>query len=132
MSDRDAVLFSNDAFYAAFARRDMAAMTDVWAEDDNISVIHPGWEPIFGQEAVLESWQAIIGGDASPEISCRSPRAAVRGTVGIVVCFEEIQGSFLIATNVFVKDDGRWRMTHHQAAPTRGRPSEDEPKESIN
>jgi ketosteroid isomerase-like protein len=133
MSEHQAVLFSNEAFYAAFASRDMAAMADVWAESADVCVIHPGWEPIYGREAVMESWRAILEGAQSPEIRERMPKALVNDTVATVVCYEEISGNFLMATNIFVKQSGRWRMFHHHAAPTNGRPSEvDALPDSIN
>ncbi|HAA93874.1 MAG: DUF4440 domain-containing protein [Rhodospirillaceae bacterium] len=134
MSERDAVLFCNDAFYAAFAGRDVDAMESLWAKVDDVSVIHPGWEPLFGRDAVIESWVGILSNENSPAIECRAARAVVRGESATVVCFEEIEGNFLVATNLFVKQDGAWRMTHHQAAPTSGRPSpedQDQPP-SIN
>ena len=41
---------------------------------------------------------------------------------GVVVCYEEIEGQFLIATNMFVRDGPLWKMIHHQSGPTQGRP----------
>ena len=37
MSDADAVLFANEAFYLAFATRDFDAMAAVWADDEPVS-----------------------------------------------------------------------------------------------
>ncbi len=129
MADSDAVLFANEAFYLAFAQGDLQAMTDVWADADAISCIHPGWEALHGRAAVLESWARIMGGDG-PRIRCLGPRAYVGGDSAYVICYEEIDGNYLIATNLFVRDGSRWRMVHHQAGPTQGRPPvEDEPVE---
>lgn len=130
MSEREAVLFCNEAFYAAFAARDFDAMAGLWADGDEISVIHPGWEPLFGRDDVLESWAGIMGNENSPAIQCRAARAVLRGESASVICYEEIGGNFLIATNLFVKQDGAWRMTHHQAAPTSGHPPPEESGQS--
>ena len=133
MSEYQALLFSNEAFYAAFTGRDMAAMADVWAERLRVCVVHPGWEPVYGREAVLESWRGILEAPQSPEIWVRFPRAMINDTVGTVVCYEEISGNFLVATNLFVKQLGRWRMFHHHAGPTNARLSEEcGPPNSIN
>jgi ketosteroid isomerase-like protein len=133
MSEQQAVLFTNDAFYAAFANRDMAAMGNVWAADDNISVIHPGWGPLFGHDKVLESWDTILSSTHSPMVQCREAKVSLKGDVAIVVCYEDIEGHFLIATNIFAKQGARWCMTHHQAAPTNGVPSQDgNAEKSIN
>lgn len=121
MADSDAVLFANEAFYLAFAQADLTAMTEVWADADAISCIHPGWDALHGRDAVLESWSRILAGGA-PAIRCIGARAYVAGEAAHVICYEEIDGNYLIATNLFVRDGRRWRMVHHQAGPTQGSP----------
>lgn len=73
MSDHQAILFSNEAFYQAFAERDMDAMDAIWADDDAVACIHPGWQPLEGREAVLESWRAILSNADSPPSSAARP-----------------------------------------------------------
>ena len=119
MSDLDAVLFANEAFYRAFADRDIDAMDTLWAAAAPVCCIHPGWEAIYDREDVVESWRAIFNGVASPAINCVAPRVYFYGESAFVVCFEEIHGEHLIATNYFVREAGRWKMVHHQAGPTR-------------
>ena len=41
--ERDAVLFTNEAFYRAFADRDLAAMDGLWSRHGSVTCIHPGW-----------------------------------------------------------------------------------------
>ena len=134
MSELDAVLFANEAFYRAFADRDMDAMEDLWASSAPVCCIHPGWEAIYERDDVIESWRAIFSGGTSPAINCLAPRVYFYGEAAFVVCFEEIQGDHLIATNYFVREAGRWRMVHHQAGPTRAvvPPSSDEPERTVN
>ena len=52
--DHEAVLFANEAFYQAFAARDLAAMEEVWAHHCPVACIHPGWPPLHGRQAVNE------------------------------------------------------------------------------
>jgi ketosteroid isomerase-like protein len=111
-----AVLFANDAFYTAFAARDMTALQSVWSRRDAVSCVHPGWGPLAGREAVMESWEGILTGRHPPEITCHDARAFVLGDAAYVICFERIGDTTLVATNVFVREDGAWRMVHHQAA----------------
>ena len=115
MSDDAAVLFANDAFYAAFAGRDFAAMERLWSERSSVSCIHPGWPPIAGRQEVMESWHAILTGQHAPEIACRNARAYLLGETAYVICFEILKGTTLVATNVFVREEGEWRIAHHQA-----------------
>lgn len=123
MSDIDAVLFANEAFYRAFADRDEDAMIDLWSDSAPVSCLHPGWGPLFDHDEVLKSWLAIIRNPESPAISCHEPVAHIHGDVGWVLCFEKIGGNFLAATNMFVRDGRLWKLVHHQAGPTAARPS---------
>lgn len=126
MSDTDAVLFANEIFYRAFADRDEAAMEDLWSESEPVACLHPGWGPLFGREEVIGSWLAIVRNPESPPILCHEARAQIHGDTAYVICFEEIGGSFLVATNVFVREGRVWKMVHHQAGPTASRPSEED------
>ncbi len=118
MSDRDAVLFANEAFYLAFNGRDYRAMDALWAADAPVSCIHPGGGPIFDREAVMASWKSILAHGSDSQIRSHAPRIRLHGDHAVVVCFEEIAGNMLIATNVFLREDGAWKMVHHQAGPT--------------
>lgn len=128
MSDDAAVLFTNDAFYAAFASRDYPAMEALWSQRPSLSCIHPGWPPISGRQEVLQSWHAILTGQHAPEIACLHARAYLLGGVAYVICYETLKGTTLIATNVFIREDGAWRIVHHQAgAAPPAPPADDKP-----
>lgn len=49
------VLAANEAFYTAFTNRDYPQLEALWAREHEVAVIHPGWPPLFGRSAVLES-----------------------------------------------------------------------------
>lgn len=123
MSERDALLFANEAFYRAFASRDLKAMTELWSNEVPVACVHPGWPPIYGRDEVLKSWAAIIGNASQPQVQCHDARPFITGTGGFVICYEEVQGQYLLATNVFVRDGSAWRMVHHQSGPTSGKPA---------
>jgi ketosteroid isomerase-like protein len=125
-----AVLFANEAFYAAFTGRDLQAMDQVWSHRETITCIHPGWTPLFGREAVMESWRAILTNPQSPEITVSGANATVLGEVAYVLCYEHLSDAVLIATNVFVREDGWWRLVHHQAG-TSPPPAESEAEEPM-
>lgn len=120
MSQHAAVLFANEAFYLAFRNRDVAAMEALWSHHPAVACIHPGWQALIGREAVLESWRAILGGSNAPAIRPRAARASLVGETGLVLCYEEIEGSdgLLIATNIFLREGATWKLVHHQAGPT--------------
>lgn len=124
--DQQAVLFANEAFYRAFAARDLAAMDELWARDLPVACIHPGWGSLTDRRSVMKSWKDILGSASSPAISCRDARAFLLGSAAFVLCFEVLDGGYLIATNIFSREGGVWKLVHHQAGPTTQRPAEEE------
>lgn len=124
MSDSETVLFANEAFYRAFADRDLAAMEAVWSHAASVSCLHPGWGPLYGRGDVMASWAGILSSPGSPKIRPHAARAMVHGDTALVVCFEALGAAFAIATNVFVREGSLWKMVHHQAGPTSERPAE--------
>jgi ketosteroid isomerase-like protein len=114
-AEERAVLTANEAFYTAFAERDPEAMDRVWARRVPVACIHPGWNPLRGREPVMASWRAIFSGPGSPQISCSRATAYVTGDSAVVICVEHVPGSLLVATNLFAREDGEWRMIHHHA-----------------
>jgi hypothetical protein len=125
-----AVLFANEAFYAAFTSRDLEAMNKVWSERDTITCIHPGWTALLGREAVMESWRAILTNPQSPQVNVSGAAATVLGEVAYVICYEHLSDAVLVATNIFVREAGWWRLVHHQAG-TSPPPAETEAEEPM-
>jgi ketosteroid isomerase-like protein len=111
------VLAANEAFYAAFTNRDYPQLETLWAREHEVAVIHPGWPPLFGRTAVLESWRQIVEGPGAPQISCSDARTLGSGDPVCVVCVEHLPGGLLVATNLFVREAGAWKLVHHQAGP---------------
>ncbi len=82
-----------------------------------MTCIHPGWDVLAGRDLVLESWTRILGGEP-PDVRCTSAEGHVLSAdVALVTCHEVLEGGRLAATNVLVREDGAWRMVHHQASP---------------
>jgi hypothetical protein len=117
MTEKSALIVANAAFYAAFASGDVAGMDRLWADDDTISCIHPGWPAIVGRATVIGSWRDILKNPERPEIVCAEPQAIVDGDSGRVLCIEIVNGTALAATNHFRRISGTWRLVHHQSSP---------------
>ncbi|HUJ28892.1 MAG TPA: nuclear transport factor 2 family protein [Myxococcales bacterium] len=116
--DEQEVLQANEAFYEAFEAGDIGAMDACWAREAPIACLHPGWEPLLGREAVMHSWRGILlGGGAPGAIRCERAVARVSGDCAWVVCREVLPAGSLVATNVFQREGGAWRMVHHHASP---------------
>jgi ketosteroid isomerase-like protein len=116
MTDQDAVLAANLEFYRAFAARDLTAMDALWARRAPVACLHPGWTAIKDREAIIASWAGILGNPDAPRVACFDERALLYGDVALVLCEEELEGGTLAASNFFVREDGVWRIAHHQAS----------------
>jgi ketosteroid isomerase-like protein len=117
MSEETAILAANTAYYRAFAAGDFAAMSGIWADDDNLSCIHPGWPVLIGRQAILDSYREILRNPHQERIEPRNETVMVAGEEARVFCVEFVGGAALAATNLFKRSAGEWRMTHHQASP---------------
>lgn len=126
IADREAVLFANEAFYRAFADRDIEAMERLWGKVEPIACIHPGWPALVGRAEVLGSWTRILVNPEAPAIDCLRPQAFVFGETAMVICYEMIQKQALVATNLFRREKDGWKLVHHQASPAPSIPAADD------
>lgn len=115
MTDSDAVLAANLEFYRAFTTRDLVAMEALWARHSPVACIHPGWPALTERDGIMESWQRILSNSDAPKIACFDERVLLHGETALVICEEELDGGTLIASNLFVREDGAWKIAHHQA-----------------
>jgi ketosteroid isomerase-like protein len=111
------VLDANQAFYRAFAARDANALDALWARRAPVACVHPGWDVLDGRTEVVESFRAILESSSAPNVRCTEAQAHLLGEVAFVTCHELVSGARLVAVNLFVREDGAWRLVHHQATP---------------
>lgn len=124
MSVEQEVLDSNENFYQAFNRGDLNLMQSVWAQNDSVSCIHPGWEVLRGFDAILDSWEKIFVGSENLEIKLSDIKVTGSGGMIWVSCQENlfamsmsgVQVSKVHATNLFERIEGQWKMVLHHAS----------------
>ena len=114
-ADEAAILAANDAFYAAFRGGDLEAMDALWARSHDVAVFHPGWPGLSGRDEVMESWYRIMFVGEPPAVYPIEPTVIMNGTCAVVFCTEDLGHARTIASNTFVREDGAWRISHHQA-----------------
>ena len=115
---------ANSRFYRAFEALDLAQMDALWAHTERVLCIHPGWPLIVGWSAVRDSWDRIFANTVEMRFTISDVRATGDETVAWVSCTENILSQVggrvsvtsLLATNVFERVAGEWRMVHHHAS----------------
>jgi ketosteroid isomerase-like protein len=133
MSDADAlvkakieeVTRANQAFYEAFESLDVMRMDRVWAQQDYVTCVHPGWTLRAGWPAVRDSWVMIFNNTFAMTFELTDMQIQVAGDVAWVICTENItsrqgeqsQGSTVLATNLYEKTGDQWHLIHHHGSP---------------
>ena len=119
------VFQANKGFYRAFENLDIKLMDQVWAQEDHVQCIHPGWGRLTGWPSVRDSWVRIFNHAHSMKFAITDIQITVHKTVAWVICTEnietkiteDIQKSQVLATNIFENREGHWAMVHHQGSP---------------
>jgi hypothetical protein len=65
----------------------------------------------------MQSWAAILNNPDNQGVAMRGAKARRYGETAFVTCYEMIGENLLAATNVFVLEDGAWKLVHHHAGP---------------
>ena len=120
----EAVQQANQRFYTAFESLDIAKMEAVWAHDETVECVQPGWELLLGWDEVRERWARIFANTRRVRVVLASDWVRVEGTVGWVACtarittvtVEDIDEALVQATNIFVLREGEWLLATHHAS----------------
>ena len=115
-------LFANEAFYLAFNQKDLDAMRAVWSASEGLVCLHPGWPALLGRTAVLESWENILANPQQMSLAMYGAEATalggVRGTEAVMVtCYERVGGNIMVASNLYIAENGLAKLVHHQSGP---------------
>jgi uncharacterized protein (TIGR02246 family) len=123
--DEEAVRAANQHFYRAFESLDLDSMDTAWWHDGLVTCVHPGWPLASGWAAVRRGWESIFENTHQIRFEVADVQIELRGDFAWVVCIEnllsrsrygESRGA-VVATNVFRRERGAWRMVHHHASP---------------
>lgn len=124
MASNQRLIEVNERFYRAFRDADLEAMERLWARCVEVACAHPGWPALRGRERVMASWRAVMVDHPPPRVECARVEVFDYGSMAFVTCVERVPEvhSELVATNIFVEEDGEWRLVHHHSGPTRMAP----------
>lgn len=117
------------AFYQAFENKDLDAMMQAWADDEEIVCVHPGGTRHVGYDAVRAAFEQLFAGDA--KLRFRLDQVVMLETVGLALqsAFEQVYTSdttvrgAVVATNVFMRTPSGWRLVCHHASPAPSTPA---------
>jgi len=121
----EAVRAANQRFYAAFESLNLAEMEAVWAHDEGVQMVQPGWDLLLGWDDVRERWARIFGNLKRVRVAVSGVWVRVEGEVGWVACTARVTTAFaegfdeatVQATNIFVRREGQWLLAAHHASP---------------
>lgn len=111
------------AFYEALERCDADAMMAVWAEDEEVTCIHPGGPRLVGFASIREAWRRIFANGMrlklrlSQTTSVSTPFAVVSTVLEHFTTLDDQAVSAPVAaTNVYARGALGWRMVAHHAS----------------
>jgi ketosteroid isomerase-like protein len=124
----EAVTIANQTFYEAFESLDIAKMDELWAHQEYVTCIHPGWTIRSGWPAVRDSWVLIFNNTFSMKFELTEVMVQVAGDMAWVICVENLitqqsdepQQAKVLATNLFELIGDEWLMIHHHGSPVMG------------
>ena len=125
MTDQEAALAANEAFYRAFCQKNLSEMSLVWWQGTTSLCIHPGGQILTGWESIRASWEAIFKQTDSLEIETEIIKVEIDQSLAYVVVRETVlqssRGRKLkaqsMATNLFQKMAQKWYLVHHHGSP---------------
>src|SRR5437879_11986710 len=79
---------ANEGFYEAFESVDIKKMDEVWAREDYVTCMHPGWNLRSGWPAVRDSRVMICKNTFSRQCRLTDIMMHLTGDVAWVLCLE--------------------------------------------
>lgn len=116
---------ANQQFYEAFESLNIGRMDQIWAQQEYVTCIHPGWGLRVGWPAVRDSWVLIFNNTFSMKFALTEMQIQVAGDLAWVICTENItsrqgeaaQESRVLATNLYERVGDGWMIIHHHGSP---------------
>ncbi|MDC8784833.1 YybH family protein [Roseateles koreensis] len=111
-------------FYEALQSADLDRLMDVWADEEEVSCVHPGGPRLVGCGAIRAAFETVFLQGAI-NVTPERVRRIHTGDTAIHQVLERIhletpegrQSAWVIATNVYLKTAFGWRMVVHHASP---------------
>jgi ketosteroid isomerase-like protein len=124
MSTEDEIRKASTQFYAALTRMlngDAQPVFDIWSHGPAVTAMHPIGGRQVGWNEVRESWEQVAQGASDGKVELKDQLIRVLGDVAYEVGVEcpefklggeKVTGQLRV-TNIYEREAGAWKMTHH-------------------
>ncbi|MFV1997799.1 MAG: nuclear transport factor 2 family protein [Acidiferrobacterales bacterium] len=123
-------------FYQALEQRDLSDIMAAWAEDDEVTCIHPMGPALEGLTSIRDSWGVICDSDQELSFEIDSIHYSESADIAVHIVNEQIimagdppKEASILVTNVYRQTENGWRMILHHASP--GSSDESAPEEPV-
>ena len=135
MSDQEAIIEANQAFYRAFESLEIERMEAIWLCEPRIVCIHPGWRRLTGWGPVMDSWTRIFDNVFEMKFELGEIDVMAGSDLAVVVVEENLtqrgydgaSRSQVLSTNVFELVGNKWMRLLHHGSPVMAPPDTDPP-----
>ncbi|HTT75009.1 MAG TPA: nuclear transport factor 2 family protein [Candidatus Binataceae bacterium] len=135
MSDQEAIIEANRAFYRAFESLEIERMEAIWLCEPRIVCIHPGWRRLTGWGPVMNSWARIFDSAFEMKFELGEIGIMAGSDLAVVVVEENLMQrgydgssrSQVLATNIFELVGNKWMMVLHHGSPVIAPPNSEPP-----
>lgn len=121
MSKEEEVRAVSDRFYTGLSRMDVSALPEVWSHREDVTTMHPMGGAQTGWDEVRASFEQAAGTMTDSHVELLDQRIYAGEDLAYETGVE--RGSAKLAgepvefehrvTNVYRREDGRWKMVHH-------------------
>jgi len=123
--DKKAVMEATDKFYVALNsifKGDLHLMKEVWSHADDVTYMGPGGGIKIGWDQVLTSWEAQAAMKLGGSVHAEDMRVTAGNEIAVSSNYSKgenidaegkSQTVSIRATNIFRKEDGKWKMIGH-------------------
>ena len=124
-AEQKAVRKAVEQFYAALNAMftgELGAMKEVWSHADDVTYMGPGGGLRIGWAQVLPDWEAQAAMKLGGKVTAENMHIVAGQDLGVVQNYEKgentnaegkTQRVSIRATNLFRKEDGKWKMIGH-------------------
>jgi ketosteroid isomerase-like protein len=91
-TDMNAITAANAAFYSALSARDVTAMEQIWAKDEQVSnIFSAAQQPTFGLSAIKGDYEGLFKRMEQASVVMTDPSVRQQGDLALVVGVETAQ-----------------------------------------